>query len=176
MLPLTIDDLVREMKDRDASDLHLTSGSKPMIRRRGELEPLDHHELLTPDVTRDVLYRILSTEQQKVLETKRHIDMAYSIPGVGRLRVNIFFQRAALGAAFRMIPNVMAQMGGKHPAGGVDQAVDRVLNQMIRNQGMIANGMNRMTNGQRRIAAAAEQVGDFLQEMQGSAQAFGGPQ
>ncbi len=39
-----------------------------------------------------------------MLETRRHIDMAYSIPGVGRLRVNIFFQRAALGAAFRMIP------------------------------------------------------------------------
>jgi twitching motility protein PilT len=104
MLPLTVDDLVREMKDRDASDLHLTSGSKPMIRRRGELEPLDHYDMLTPDVTRDLLYRILSTEQQKVLETRRHIDMAYSIPAVGRLRANIFFQRAAVGAAFRMIP------------------------------------------------------------------------
>jgi twitching motility protein PilT len=104
MLPLTIDDLVREMKDLDASDLHLTSGSKPMVRRRGALEPLDHHEMLTPDVTRDLLYRILSTEQQKVLETRRHIDMAYSIPAVGRLRANIFFQRAAVGAAFRMIP------------------------------------------------------------------------
>ena len=94
MLPLSIDDLVREMKDRDASDLHLTVESKPMIRRRGELEPLEHHELLTPELTRDLLYRILSTEQQKVLETRRHIDMAYSIPGVGRLRVNVFFQRA----------------------------------------------------------------------------------
>jgi twitching motility protein PilT len=104
MMPLSIDDLVREMKDLDASDLHLTAESKPMVRRRGELEPLDHHEVLTPEATRDLLYRILSTEQQKILETKRHIDMAYSIPGVGRLRVNVFFQRSALGAAFRMIP------------------------------------------------------------------------
>jgi twitching motility protein PilT len=104
MLPLSIDDLVREMKDLDASDLHVTAESKPMVRRRGELEALEHHETLTPEDTRDLLYRILSTEQQKVLETRRHIDMAYSIPGVGRLRVNVFFQRSALGAAFRMIP------------------------------------------------------------------------
>jgi twitching motility protein PilT len=104
MVPHSIDDLVREMKDLDASDLHLTVECQPTVRRRGELEPLDHHAVLTTDDTRDLLYRILSTEQQKVLETRRHIDMAYSIPGVGRLRVNIFFQRGALGAAFRMIP------------------------------------------------------------------------
>jgi twitching motility protein PilT len=104
MLALSIDELVREMKDLDASDLHLTADSKPMVRLRGVLEPLDNHEVLTPEDTRDLLYRILSSEQQKVLETRRQIDMAYSIPGVGRLRVNVFFQRSALGAAFRMIP------------------------------------------------------------------------
>jgi twitching motility protein PilT len=104
MTPLSIDGLVQEMKDLEASDLHLTVGSKPVLRRRGDLEALEHHEILTAEMTRDLLYRILSTEQQKVLETRRHIDMAYAIPGVGRLRVNIFFQRASLGAAFRMIP------------------------------------------------------------------------
>ena len=82
MLPLSIDELVREMKNLDASDLHLTADSKPMVRRRGELEPLEHHELLTPELTRATCStEILSTEQQKVLETRRHIDMAYSIPG-----------------------------------------------------------------------------------------------
>ncbi len=104
MTTVSIDDLVREMKDLDASDLHLTAESKPMVRRRGELEALEHREMLTPEATRDMLYRILSTEQQKVLETRRNIDIAYSIPGVGRLRVNVFFQRSSLGAAFRMIP------------------------------------------------------------------------
>ncbi len=104
MTPLSIDGLVQEMKDLDASDLHLTVGSRPVVRCRGNLEALEHHEVLTGEVTRDVLYQILSTEQQKVLETRRHIDMAYEIPGVGRLRVNVFFQKAMLGAAFRMIP------------------------------------------------------------------------
>jgi twitching motility protein PilT len=104
MIPISIDGLVQEMKDYDASDLHLTVDSKPVIRRRGELEPLEHHDSLTPEMTRTLLYQILSTEQQKILETRRHIDMAYTVPGVGRLRVNVFFQRATLGAAFRMIP------------------------------------------------------------------------
>jgi len=131
MMPLSIDDLVREMKDLDASDLHLTAESKPMVRRRGELEPLEHHELLTPENTRDLLYRILSSEQQKALETRRHIDMAYSIPGVGRLRVNVFFQRGALGAAFRMIPTEIRSLSElalpPHIEGLADKARGLVL-------------------------------------------------
>jgi twitching motility protein PilT len=55
-------------------------------------------------VTQDLLYRILSTEQQKHLEVSRQIDLAHSIPGLARFRVNVFFQRGTLGAAFRLIP------------------------------------------------------------------------
>jgi twitching motility protein PilT len=51
-----------------------------------------------------MLYRILSTEQQKQLEINRQIDFAHSIPGLARFRVNVFFQRGTLGAAFRLIP------------------------------------------------------------------------
>jgi twitching motility protein PilT len=74
------------------------------VRVRGQLEPLDGYGKLTPDVVRDVMYRILSTEQQKLLETKRSVDLAYSLPGVARFRVNVFFQRASIGAALRLIP------------------------------------------------------------------------
>ena len=51
------------------------------------------------------MYRILSTEQQKLLETRRQIDFSHSIPGLARFRVNAYFQRAAVGAAFRLIPD-----------------------------------------------------------------------
>ena len=51
-----------------------------------------------------MLYRILSTEQQKHFENKRQIDISYSIPGLARFRVNVYFQRESLGAAFRLIP------------------------------------------------------------------------
>jgi twitching motility protein PilT len=111
MVPLSIDDLVQEMKELDASDLHLTVGSTPMVRRRGELEPLERYEPLNAETTQDLIYHILSTEQQKILETRRHIDMAYTVPGVGRLRVNVFFQKSTLGAAFRMIPTDIRSLG-----------------------------------------------------------------
>ena len=70
----------------------------------GSLERLEGFGRLTPDDTQRLLYRILSTEQQKHLEIKRQLDFSYSIPGLARFRVNVYFQRESLGAAFRIIP------------------------------------------------------------------------
>jgi twitching motility protein PilT len=102
--PLNIDDLLTVTVERGASDLHLTAGSPPVIRVNGRLERLTDHDKISPDDTRTMLYRILSTEQQKLLETRRQIDFSYSIPGLARFRVNTYFQRTSVGAAFRMIP------------------------------------------------------------------------
>ena len=101
----SIDDLLAVMVERHASDLHLTAGSPPVIRVNGRLERLPDHEQLTPEETRTMMYRVLSTEQQKTLETRRQIDFSHSIPGLARFRVNAYFQRAAVGAAFRLIPD-----------------------------------------------------------------------
>jgi twitching motility protein PilT len=100
----SIDDLLRQMAEREASDLHLTAGSEPVVRVRGQLERLSGAEKLTPETVRDLVYRILSTEQQKILETRRSVDLSYSLPTIARFRVNVFFQRSTLGAAFRLIP------------------------------------------------------------------------
>src|SRR5918997_2625871 len=100
----SIDNLLERMVERAASDLHLTSGAEPAIRVNGALDRLDEFGRLTPDDTQRLLYRILSTEQQKHLEIKRQLDLSYSIPGLARFRVNVYFQRESLGAAFRMIP------------------------------------------------------------------------
>jgi twitching motility protein PilT len=100
----SIDDLLAVTVERNASDLHLTAGSPPVIRVNGRLERLVDFELLTPEQTRGMIYRIISTEQQKLLETGRQLDFAYSVPGLARFRVNTYFQRASIGAAFRLIP------------------------------------------------------------------------
>jgi twitching motility protein PilT len=100
----TIDDLLETMVALGASDLHVTVGSHPVIRLNGSLERLDDFPRLSADDTQRLLYRILSTEQQKHLEINRQIDVSYSIPGLARFRVNVYFQRESLGAAFRMIP------------------------------------------------------------------------
>src|ERR1700704_2773307 len=100
----SIDELLEHMVAHDASDLHVTVGTPPVIRVRGEVERLTEYAALTPDDTQGLLYRILSSEQQKQLEIKRQLDFSHSIPGLARFRVNVYFQRESIGAAFRLIP------------------------------------------------------------------------
>src|SRR5262245_41019316 len=100
----SIDELLSGMDVLHASDLHLTAESPPVVRIRGDLQPLDELAPLTAEDTQQLIYRILSTEQQKRLEVERQIDLSYAVSGVARFRVNVFFQKNALGAAFRLIP------------------------------------------------------------------------
>jgi twitching motility protein PilT len=100
----SIDDLLEHMVALGASDLHVTTGSEPILRINGKLQRLEDFPRLTPADTQRMLYRILSTEQQKHLEVNRQIDVSHSIPGLARFRVNVYFQRESVGAAFRMIP------------------------------------------------------------------------
>src|ERR687887_968274 len=100
----SIDELLEHMVERNASDLHVTTGTPPAIRVRGEVERLHDFDALTAEETQQLLYRILSSEQQKLLELNRQLDFSYSIPGLARFRVNVYFQRESIGAAFPLIP------------------------------------------------------------------------
>src|SRR6266542_3285641 len=100
----SIDELLEHMVERNASDLHVTTGTPPAIRVRGEVQRLEGYDSLTSEDTQQLLYRILSSEQQKQLELKRQLDFSHSIPGLARFRVNVYFQRESIGAAFRLIP------------------------------------------------------------------------
>jgi twitching motility protein PilT len=98
-----------QVMEKNASDLHLTAGSPPMIRHHGRLHALDYPKL-TPQLTREIIYSILTNEQRQRLETDWQIDFAYSIPGRARFRVNAYFQRASIGAALRLIPSDMPKL------------------------------------------------------------------
>jgi twitching motility protein PilT len=98
-------DILLKVVEHKASDLHITSGAPPTVRVRGSLVPIDGLPNLTPTDTREIVYAILSSSQRQALETHWQLDFAYSVPGVGRFRVNTFFQRGTLGAAFRLIPS-----------------------------------------------------------------------
>jgi twitching motility protein PilT len=108
---LNIDDLLEHAVARDASDLHITVGTPPVLRVNGHLARIAGAGSLDAESTRSMLYRILSSEQQKHLELNRQIDLAYEIPGLARFRVNVYFQRGALGAAFRVIPEELRTLG-----------------------------------------------------------------
>jgi twitching motility protein PilT len=100
----SIDELLERMVEANASDLHVTTGTPPAIRVRGEVERLEGFDALTGEQTQQLLYRILSSEQQKHFELNRQLDFSYSLPGLARFRVNVYFQRESIGAAFRLIP------------------------------------------------------------------------
>jgi twitching motility protein PilT len=103
-MELDFAELLMEVVDRRASDLHMTAGAPPMVRVRGRLTPVDGYPVLKPTDTREIVYSILSEAQRQKLENNWQLDFAYTIPGRVRFRVNAYFQRAALGAAFRLIP------------------------------------------------------------------------
>jgi twitching motility protein PilT len=109
-MDLDFAEVLLEVVDRRASDLHLTAGAAPMVRVRGRLAPLEGYPVLTPTDTREIVYSILSNSQRQRLENNWQLDFAYQIPGRARFRVNAYFQRAAIGAAFRLIPFEIAPL------------------------------------------------------------------
>ncbi len=102
-----IDELLEIAVARNASDLHVTTGTQPVIRVNGKLERLEEFAPLKPEQAQQLLYGITSTEQQKELEQRRQIDLSYPLPGLARFRVNIYFQRATLAGAFRLVPSTI---------------------------------------------------------------------
>jgi twitching motility protein PilT len=101
---LDFSEILLEVVRQKASDLHITAGAPPMLRVRGSLVPVEGMPKLTPTDTREIVYTILNSSQRQRLETDWQIDFAYSIPGHARFRVNAYFQRGTIGAAFRLIP------------------------------------------------------------------------
>jgi len=101
---VNLNDLLMLVLERGASDLHLTSGARPTLRISGSLIQLDEHPILTPPVIQRLLYAALTQKQREKFEENLELDFAYSVPGRARFRVNVYRQRDALGAAFRIIP------------------------------------------------------------------------
>ena len=97
-------EILLETLSRRASDLHITVGCPPMVRVRGRLTAMEGYPKMSGSDTREIVYSILSNDQRQRLETDWQLDFAYAIPGHARFRVNAYFQRGSIGAAFRLIP------------------------------------------------------------------------
>lgn len=104
-----MDELFKLMVKQGASDLHLTTGAPPCMRIDGEIEKLDYRDL-TPEECKALVCEILNDEQKKQLSEEWDLDCAYQVPGLGRFRCNIFFQRKGMGAVFRHIPETIKTM------------------------------------------------------------------
>lgn len=102
---MEIDELLRIVVDNQASDLHLTVGVHPTMRVWGKLTPMERYPVLTPEDTYQLAHSMMNTFQKQKFEKTWELDLAYSVPGLGRFRANVYKQRGAVGAALRAIPH-----------------------------------------------------------------------
>ncbi|MFK8137450.1 MAG: type IV pilus twitching motility protein PilT [Bdellovibrionales bacterium] len=105
-----IDKLFKLMKEKGASDLHLTTGAPALIRQHGSMVPLVKGNMSAQDV-QSLVFEILTEKEKKDFVQNWELDCAYSLEGVGRFRVNVFMQRKGLGSVFRIIPEKIMTAG-----------------------------------------------------------------
>jgi twitching motility protein PilT len=103
-IQIPVAELLDVVLERGASDLHLTVGAPPTVRLHGDLERLSEYPIMTPRALQGMIYAILPQKMRERLEQELELDMSYALPGRARFRVNVYFQRDSLGAAFRLIP------------------------------------------------------------------------
>lgn len=98
-----LDELLRQMKQHGASDLHLTSGSAPYMRIHGDMSKLNYREV-SAETAHGLIFEILTERQRELFTEEWDLDLSYPLGGVGRFRVNIFMQRNGIAGVFRLIP------------------------------------------------------------------------
>ncbi len=99
-----INDILKAATERKASDVHLKVGAHPLIRVDGTLVPLVEFKRLMQEDTIAMAFSMMSTQQKEKFKQALEIDIAYSVPGLGRFRCNIFQQRGSVGLVLRLIP------------------------------------------------------------------------
>jgi twitching motility protein PilT len=100
---VTLRDLLQEMTEKGASDLHITAGVPPEYRIDG-LITASNHDVLNPDLTAQLAYSVMSDEQRKRFETTRELDFSFGVKGLARFRSNVYLQRGVISMAIRQIP------------------------------------------------------------------------
>jgi twitching motility protein PilT len=101
---MNINDLLKIAVERKASDLHLKVGSHPVIRVDGDLLPLGELKRLMQEDTIAMAFSMMNARQKQRFKEELELDVAYSVPGLGRFRCNVFQQRGAVGLVLRVIP------------------------------------------------------------------------
>src|SRR5919106_1555609 len=99
-----VNDLLKAAVEKGASDLHLKVGSYPMARIHGDLYAINDEKQLDHEDLVEMAASIMSTAQRQKFKDSQELDLAYSVPGLGRFRCNVFQQRGTIGVVLRVIP------------------------------------------------------------------------
>ena len=98
----TLNELISQAVSLNASDLHLTVGIPPTARIDGQLHPMGEEKCMPPDIEAMAM-SVLDDTHKEILQRNGEVDLAYSVPGKGRYRLNIFRQRGVLAMAIRVL-------------------------------------------------------------------------
>jgi len=101
---MDLNELLKTAHSMGASDVHLKVGSHPILRINGELSPLTTENRLGQEDTLKLAFSVMNPGQREIFKKKNDIDLAHSVPGLGRFRCNVFIQRGTVGIVFRVIP------------------------------------------------------------------------
>ncbi len=101
---MNINELLKTASERRASDIHMKVGSPPVLRIDGKLVPMVEQNRVTQEEAVSVAFGIMSNPQKQKFKERNELDLAYSVPGLGRFRVNVFQQRGTIGIVFRVVP------------------------------------------------------------------------
>jgi twitching motility protein PilT len=101
---MNIGEILQKVVEGGASDLHLTVGSPPVVRRDGRLTPLPGYEPLTPEAVENLTFSLMTPAQKELLLQEKEVDFSFSLRGSARFRVNAYHQRGYLACALRLIP------------------------------------------------------------------------
>ena len=104
-----IDAILKLVKEQGASDLHMTTGSPPMVRINGEITPIPY-EPLTKEMSEALLFEIMEPAVRAKYDQNKDVDFSYEVPGVARARCNIYEQSKGPAGAFRMLPSQILTM------------------------------------------------------------------
>jgi len=101
---ISLSELLHRLSEMGGSDLHITTGTAPLVRVHGEVRPLEGYRPLTSSETKQLAYSVLTDAQKHRFEENLELDLSFGVKGLSRFRANIFNQRGAVGAVFRAIP------------------------------------------------------------------------
>ncbi|PIQ77836.1 type IV pili twitching motility protein PilT [Candidatus Peregrinibacteria bacterium CG11_big_fil_rev_8_21_14_0_20_46_8] len=107
---MKLDKIIRTAVAYNASDIYITTGSKPYVKISGKIVPIEEHAVLTEEAAREYIFETLNEHQQKKFLTELDLDYSIEVEGIARFRVNIFFQRKGIGAVLRYIPTTCKTM------------------------------------------------------------------
>src|SRR5438552_10632018 len=99
----TLPELLQILVERDGSDLHIATATPPQVRVHGHLQRLPMDDM-QPSDTKQLVYSVLTDAQKKRFEETMELDFSFGIKGLARFRCNVFSQRGAVGAVYRVIP------------------------------------------------------------------------